>query len=100
MAHRSAIISEQAKSEQAFDLFENEINNFIIEMDATQRDLNRSPANNSGAVEEEKNTGRRMKFITGPFSNKITSTQPAAKNKSKKLALETFLNLKSGTPPE
>ena len=78
--------SEQAKSEQSLSYYENEINNFIIRMDATQRDLNRSPANSTGAVEEiEKNTGSKDMFIIGPLSKHYNFTQSsAAKDKSKK----------------
>ena len=78
--------SERAKSEQSLSLLETEINNFILLMDATQRDLDRSPASLNVAVEEEeKNTGSTIKFITGPLSKHYTFTQTAAKDKNKKL---------------
>ena len=55
-------------------------------MDASQRDLNRSPANCAGAVREEgKNTGSAIKFITGPLSKHYTFTQTSAKDKRKQL---------------
>ena len=81
--------SEQAKSDQSLSKIENEINNLLIHQNDAQKGVNEGMANNVRAVEEEeeKNTQsiKKSNNFTGPFSKKITSTQPAAKNKSKKL---------------
>ena len=80
--------SEQAKTDQSLSKFEIEINNLLIHQNDAQKGFNKGKANKVWAVEEEeKNTKSiiRSNDTTKPINKKITSTQPAVKNKSKQL---------------
>ena len=81
--------SEEAKNEQSVCQIENEINVLLGHQDEKQKDLNEGVAKYDWVVEiEQKNAGTTVEAnnIEGPVSKNYIPTQPAAKNKSKKMA--------------